>query len=199
MSRILNSIPLLYVLMLLPGRLSILDMFDASWYYPQMMRESGELSVWYLIASLAVTPTLLLISRIGYGKKFGIWLLRRRKHMGLVSFFFAMVHLVHYVREIADLPSIWIEALELELTVGWVALIIMLALALTSNRASTRKMGKSWKTLHRFVYVAAAMTFLHWYLVDQFIQELTLCAVVLTAVKLVHVGFKTLPAKLRTQ
>jgi sulfoxide reductase heme-binding subunit YedZ len=107
--------------------------------------------------------------------------------------------LVHYIREIGDFPSIWLEVFELELTSGWLAIAIFLALALTSNRASTRLMGKSWKTLHRFVYLAAAMTFLHWYLVDQFLQQLVFFVVLLSAIKLMHVGLKALHAKGRTQ
>jgi sulfoxide reductase heme-binding subunit YedZ len=199
MTRILNSIPLLYVLLLLPGWLSIWDLFDGSWYYPQMMKESGELSVWYLIASLSVTPILLIINRMNRGRKIGIWLLRRRKHIGLMSFVFAATHVAHYIREIGDLPSIWVEAFDIELAVGWLGFIVLLALALTSNKASTRVLGRYWKPLHRLTYVGTGLIFLHWLLFDQFIAQFKICVAVLLVIKLAHIGLRGLPAKKRTQ
>ena len=45
-----------------------------------------------------------------------------------------------------------------------VAMLIFTALAVTSNNTSVRKLGKRWKVLHRFVYAAAILTFLHWIL-----------------------------------
>ncbi|MEX2458656.1 MAG: hypothetical protein WD770_06685, partial [Actinomycetota bacterium] len=42
--------------------------------------------------------------------------------------------------------------------------LIMLALALTSNDASLRRLGHGWKILHRAVYVAALLSFAHWVL-----------------------------------
>lgn len=47
---------------------------------------------------------------------------------------------------------------------GWIAMFIFVALAVTSNNASVRALGKRWKSLHKLVYVAAILTFLHWIL-----------------------------------
>jgi len=171
MTRILYSIPLLYLVMLLPGRLSISDLFHGTWYYPQMMLESGLLSVWYLILTLSVSPVLSLI---------------RRKHFGLLSFLFAAVHLLHYIRYTYDVQIIWIEFFELEFTVGWIAFALFLALAVTSNRASTRVLGRSWKRLHTLIYPAAALTYLHWYLFDHFTARVLFWLAVPVAIKLAH-------------
>ena len=43
-------------------------------------------------------------------------------------------------------------------------MLIFTALAITSNNTSVRMLGKRWKGLHRFVYAAAVLTFLHWIL-----------------------------------
>ena len=190
MSRILNSIPLLYVLMLLPGRISIWDIYENNWYYPQMMQESGELSVWFLIASMAVTPITILIARLKRGRKFGAWLLRRRKHFGLTAFIFAGVHAFHYIREVGGLSVAWLEAFDLELAVGWIGFIIFLALAITSNRISTQRLGKAWKPLHRLTYVAAAMIFWHWFLFDLAVQRLWVAVALLVGIKLIHIGLR---------
>lgn len=40
-------------------------------------------------------------------------------------------------------------------------------LALTSNDASVRKLGRRWKTLQRFVYLAAVATLAHWLFVSR--------------------------------
>ena len=47
---------------------------------------------------------------------------------------------------------------------GWLAFAIFLPLALTSNDASVRMLGRSWKRLHRAVYAAAVLSFAHWIL-----------------------------------
>ena len=39
--------------------------------------------------------------------------------------------------------------------------MILLVLALTSNRSAMRKLGKNWKPLHRWVYLAAILIVLH--------------------------------------
>ena len=40
------------------------------------------------------------------------------------------------------------------ITVGMATFLILLALALTSNRFAVRRLGRRWQTLHRLVYVA---------------------------------------------
>lgn len=45
--------------------------------------------------------------------------------------------------------------------VGALAFIGLLALAITSNRFSVRKLGKRWKSLHRAVYLILGLVLLH--------------------------------------
>ena len=42
--------------------------------------------------------------------------------------------------------------------------MVFIALAVTSNDASVRAMGRKWRSLHKTVYVAAILTYLHWVL-----------------------------------
>jgi len=192
-------VPLLYLAMLWPGRLSIFDMFFGTWYYPQMMTESGQLSVWFLMLTLAVTPILLVINVTGRATGVGVWMLRRRRHFGLVSFAYAAVHLVHYIRYKGGASPIIAELTDLEILVGWAAFAIFLALAVTSNRASTRKLGTSWKALHRLVYLAAGLSFLHWYLFDFFTERVLFWALILTAIKLAHAALRPLSSYIRSR
>ncbi len=192
MRRVLNSIPLLYLIMLWPGRFVLLGLFD-DWYYPQMMYDSGVWSVRLLIVTIAVSPVLLLINRLGRGRALGIWLLQRRRHFGLGSFIFAALHLIHYVLETADLRTMIIDVVLLEYLVGWLAFFVFAALALTSNNWATRRLGPNWKRLHYWIYPAAALTFLHWYLIDFFTERVLFWATIFVAIKAIHNVIRIVP------
>ncbi|MDJ0940619.1 MAG: hypothetical protein QNJ00_12740, partial [Woeseiaceae bacterium] len=73
-------------------------------------------------------------------------------------------HALAYIAREADLRVIVDEALGMDLATGWIAGLIFLLLALTSNDLSVRKLGKRWKRLHTAVYAAAILTLLHWVL-----------------------------------
>lgn len=195
MLRLINSIPLLYLAMLWPGRWAIWGLVDQTLYYPWMMYDSGIWSIRLLILTLAVTPVLMLINRLGRGKAFGRWLLPRRRHLGLGSFVHSTVHLLHYTIETASLRFMWVEATALELAVGWGAFVVFLALAVTSNNRATRAMGRQWKRLHVWVYPAAGLTFLHWYLFDFFTERVLFWLGILIGVKLVHLALIALPRR----
>ena len=141
--RALNSISLLYLVMFLMGWTLIVDLVHQSLYYPQMMHESGNLSIWYLILTLSITPALAVINHLKRGFSIGRWLMRRRKHFGIACFVYASVHTLHYIRYINDFTLIWLEAFDLEYLVGWLGLILFLILAVTSNRASVRMLGRN--------------------------------------------------------
>ena len=52
------------------------------------------------------------------------------------------------------------------ITVGMATFLILLALAVTSNRFALRRLGRRWQKLHRLVYVAAIGGVIHfWWLV----------------------------------
>ena len=176
-----------------------MDLVVGGWYYPQMMRESGVISVWYLVLTLSVTPTLLILRRLKRGQKLGAWLLKRRKHFGLASFFFAAIHVTHYVRETADLGYILGEATRTDYLMGWAGFLIMLVLALTSNRWATRKLGRNWKPLHRTLYPGAACIFLHWYLFLTVTQTLVIWLSLVVAAKLIHVILRYAPQARRVK
>lgn len=195
--RALHSIPLLYVVMFLTGWRLIVDLVHQSWYYPQMMHESGNLSIWYLILTLSITPALAIINHFKRGIALGRWLLRRRKHFGIASFIYAAAHTLHYIRYINDFTLIWLEALDLEYLVGWLGLILFLVLAVTSNKASVRWLGRRWKPLHRSIYLATALTWLHWYLFEFFTEEVFFWGAFLLLARVLQRGLRWLTQALR--
>jgi methionine sulfoxide reductase heme-binding subunit len=113
----------------------------------------------FLLASLAVTPLRRLA---------GIDLMRYRRALGLLAFYYAALHLWVYaaldhgydgrviVADIVKRPYV---------TLGMLGLLILTPLALTSSNAAIAKMGAvAWSRLHRLVYVAGAAAALHFLL-----------------------------------
>lgn len=92
-------------------------------------------------------------------------LVRTRRLIGLYAFFYAVAHFVSYIlfelqlewtlliNEIVDRPYI---------TVGFLAFMILFALAATSTKSIQRRMGSSWQNLHNFVYLAGILIALHY-------------------------------------
>ena len=126
--------------------------------YGHAIADSGLWAAWLLMATLAVTPIRLLFRRAA----FPVWLMRRRRDLGVASFAYAAGHTAIYVWKKASLETVLAEMSEAYLVAGWLALALFLPLAVTSNDVSVRKLKRSWKRLHRLVYPAAILTFLHW-------------------------------------
>ncbi|MBS0629763.1 MAG: ferric reductase-like transmembrane domain-containing protein [Verrucomicrobia bacterium] len=89
---------------------------------------------------------------------------RHQRETGLASFFYALVHATSYFIEkrIRIGEYEWIYLLHPVIIPGWIALAILLALAVTSNQFSIKKLTyKKWKNLHRAVYIAEGAVFFH--------------------------------------
>jgi sulfoxide reductase heme-binding subunit YedZ len=118
------------------------------------------LGVWalrLLLASLAMTPLRIL---------FGLsWPIGLRRLLGLFAFAYAALHFAvwalvdHYLNwgqmagDIVKRPYI---------TVGMLALLLLVPLAVTSTSGMVRRLGAArWRWLHRLAYVVAGLAVLH--------------------------------------
>jgi sulfoxide reductase heme-binding subunit YedZ len=108
--------------------------------------------------TLAVTPVRLVFRRHAVS----IWLVRHRRDLGVASFAYAAGHTVIYLAEKASLRIVLQDLGSCDIIVGWLALALFVPLAATSNDVATRALRRSWKRLHRLVYPAALLSFLHW-------------------------------------
>jgi sulfoxide reductase heme-binding subunit YedZ len=129
-------------------------------FYGEFIHITGDWSARLLILTLLVTPLRRLMPRQGWTT----WLMRQRRYFGVAAFAYAAPHLVAYLVKLQDMARILSEGIEPGMLTGWIAMLIFTALAVTSNNTSVRKLVKRWKVLHRFVYAAAVLTFLHWIL-----------------------------------
>jgi sulfoxide reductase heme-binding subunit YedZ len=117
---------------------------------------TGEWGLRFLLITLAVTP-LQFIFRWS-------WVARLRRMLGLFAFFYAVMHMLIWVvlDQGLDWSSVINEIIEKKyIAVGFIALLGLLPLALTSNRWSIRKLGKKWKPLHRLVYPLTLLVIVH--------------------------------------
>lgn len=116
----------------------------------------GELGLQFLVAGLVITPL----------RWAGLNLIRFRRAVGLLAFFYVAMHLTAWV--VLDMGLRWSEmAADLVkrwyIIIGMVGFAAMIPLAITSNNASVRRLGAaSWNTLHRLTYVAALAGAIHY-------------------------------------
>lgn len=109
-----------------------------------------------LLITLSLTPLQKMTSWKG-------WALVRRQ-LGLWTFTYAALHFCSYLAFVLgwDFSRLGIELQKRPyVIVGFIAVLGLLPLALTSNRYSMRKLGKQWKQLHRLIYIALVMALLH--------------------------------------
>ena len=143
----------------------------------------GEWSMIVLLCAFSVTPL---------SRQF-MWpaLIRSRRLIGLFAFFFVLVHSVVFAIFYAELQLqiLLREVLERPyITLGMASLMILSLLSLTSTRGWQRRLGKSWKRLHQWVYLAVPLALLHllWLRKDGYddVAIYTLWAVVMAAERL---------------
>ncbi len=150
----------LWFVLAVPGAWWLYGYLSGQVFYGQLIQLTGDFSVQLLIVTLAVTPLGLIFPSARLTR----WLRLRRRNLGVASFAYAAFHTAVYLEKKASLPRILDEARDGSLLTGWLALAIFLALALTSNNEAVRRLKRRWKQLHWWIYPAAALTFLHWWL-----------------------------------
>lgn len=120
---------------------------------------SGDWTLRFLLVTLAVTPlrqTLRLPN-----------LIRFRRMLGLFAFFYATLHFLTYIwlDKFFDWQEMWKDVMVRRfITVGFLAFVLLIPLAITSTRGWIRRLGgRGWQWLHRLIYVSAACGVIHYY------------------------------------
>jgi sulfoxide reductase heme-binding subunit YedZ len=119
---------------------------------------TGLWAIRFFMISLAITPLARALDWPG--------LLLVRRNVGVAAACYAVSHLCLYVvdQNFMLLTVVSEIALRFYLTIGFVTLIVLLSLAMTSTDAWVKKLGRNWKRLHRLAYPFGVVALLHYYI-----------------------------------
>ncbi|MDP7039318.1 MAG: protein-methionine-sulfoxide reductase heme-binding subunit MsrQ [Myxococcota bacterium] len=125
----------------------------------EVLLYSGFWALVLLLCTLSISP-LVKIFALG-------WLMPTRKWFGLGAFFYATCHLLFYLALDQELNLDWIVEDVLDrwfIFLGSGAFLLLLPLALTSNKMMLRRLGaKTWQKLHLLIYPGTFLALLHFY------------------------------------
>ena len=156
--------------------------------FKQANREAGLIAYRMLLFTLLVTPLRVV----------GNWpqLVIVRRMLGVITLGYALAHLGLYVAHLnGDVAKVASEIVaRIYLTIGFVALLGLVALGITSTDGMVRRMGKGWKRLHRIVVPIALLGLVHFFLQSRLdVTEPTLMAGLL----LWLLAWRTLPREMQ--
>ncbi len=172
--------PIIFLLCLVPALLVIADALEITGRLganpvEEIQDRFGYWALRFIMITLTVTP----LRRISGWN----WLSRFRRMLGLFTFFYAVMHFLAWlvldremrmsdiIEDITERPFI---------TLGFTAVVLLTALAVTSFTALRRRMGSRWQSLHNMAYVVGILGVWHyWWQVKKDITEPLIYAVVL--------------------
>ena len=151
---------------------------------------TGDWTVVFLLCSLAMTPARSVFDWMP--------LVQIRRRIGVAAALYAGLHFLIYVADQKwDLIVVALEIIKrFYLTIGFTALLILTALAITSTNGWQKRLRANWKRLHWLIYPAAVLAILHFYIQSKNnVGEATVAAGLFAWLML----WRWMPAKLRTR
>lgn len=179
--------PVVFLACLVPFALVVGDLYQVTGALganpiEEIQDRFGNWGLRFILIALCVTPLRLMT-----GKP---WLSRFRRPLGLFAFFYVLLHFLTWlfldqglllgaiVEDLSERPFI---------TIGFLALLILLAMAFTSTTGMRRRLGRRWQKLHNWIYIAAILGVWHyWWQVKLDTSEPAIYAVLLA----VLLGFR---------
>ena len=151
---------------------------------------TGDWTVVFLLCSLAMTPARSVFDWMP--------LVQIRRRIGVAAALYAGLHFLIYVADQKwDLIVVALEIIKrFYLTIGFTALLILTALAITSTNGWQKRLRANWKRLHWLIYPAAVLAILHFYIQSKNnVGEATVAAGLFAWLML----WRWMPARLRTR
>ena len=150
---------------------------------------TGDWTVVFLLCSLALTPARSTFDWMP--------LVQIRRQIGVAAALYAGLHLLIYIAD--QKWNLVVVALEIVkrfyLTIGFTALLMLAALAITSTNGWQRRLKRNWKRLHWLVYPAAVLAILHFFIQSKAnVGEPTVAAGLFAWLMI----WRVMPVKLRT-
>ncbi|MDJ0939361.1 MAG: protein-methionine-sulfoxide reductase heme-binding subunit MsrQ [Woeseiaceae bacterium] len=173
--------PIVFVACLVPALLIVGDTFNLTGSLganpvEAILDRFGNWGIRFVMIALAVTP---LRHITGWN-----WLTRFRRMLGLFAFFYVFLHFLTWlVLDQGLLPSAIVEDIVKRpfITIGVAALVLLLAMAITSTNGMRRRLGRRWDRLHSSAYAVGVLSVWHyWWQVKADIREPLVYAIILT-------------------
>lgn len=115
---------------------------------------TGEFAIRWMTAVLTLTPVFILL---------GVQNLFVRQAMGIATAVWSFLHFIFFI--IADG---FIETFtQVNYVVGFIAILILIPLFLTSNRKSMKRLKSNWKKLQSYAYLVVFLSLLHVAILDK--------------------------------
>jgi sulfoxide reductase heme-binding subunit YedZ len=153
---ILASLPLLVISSMInfnPGNGQILSLVtdesgNSESTLQMLYHVTGEFAIRWMTAVLTLTPIFII---------FGVTNIFVRQAMGIATAIWSFLHFIIFI---------WIEGFlttfnQVNYIAGFIAILILIPLLVTSNRKSMKILKGSWKKLQSFVYVAIFLSLFH--------------------------------------
>ena len=165
--------PVLFIVCVLPFLSLVLGAFGVAQFdlganaVEKIQDTLGQWGLRFLVITLAVTPLRDWFNAPE--------LIQLRRMLGLYAFFYVLAHFMTWL--ILDQGLYWPGILEdigkrPFITIGFLAFVLLIPLAITSTNGMMRRLGKRWKSLHRLVYVITLLGVWHfWWQVKADIRE----------------------------
>ena len=119
---------------------------------------TGDWAVIFLMLSLAMTPARALFDWMP--------LVQIRRRIGVAAALYAGAHFLIYVLD--QKWNLLVVATEIikrfYLTIGFVTLLMLVALAVTSTDGWQKRLRRNWKRLHWLIYPAAFIAIIHFFI-----------------------------------
>lgn len=172
--------PIVFLLCLAPAALVVTDALELTGQLSanpieDILDRFGNWTLRFIMITLAVTPLRRLT---GWN-----WLVRFRRMLGLFTFFYALMHFLTWL--ILD-QGLLMSAIAEDLierpfiTIGFAALLLLVAMAVTSTTGMRRRMGRRWDKLHYSAYAVGVLGVWHyWWQVKKDTSDAWIYAVIL--------------------
>jgi methionine sulfoxide reductase heme-binding subunit len=119
--------------------------------------ETGVWALRFLVATLAITPLRRLT---GWNRA-----IQYRRMLGLFAFFYACLHFLTYLvlDKYFALDEMMADVFKRPfITMGFLAFVLMIPLAVTSTKGWIRRLGRRWQVLHRLIYLSGIAAAVHY-------------------------------------
>lgn len=150
---------ILWVVLSLPALGMIGPLFgDDPKAFHGLLHPTGEFAARFMIIGMMASGLLLLFR----SQRWPRWLLHHRRDIEVAAFLYAVLHVAVYVIDRGTLDRIVDQLPQLRIWTGWLAFLIFVPLAATSNTAAQRWLHTGWKTMQRLAWPAAVLVLFHW-------------------------------------